>query len=428
MIFLKLAIILLLFAPASASAYLDPGTGNAILAALFGLAGSLVFFSKNIFYAIKGAVTGKKQEKFHADLAIFCEGAMYWIYFRDIIAELIRRGIRFTYYTMDMNDPGLELPDWGNRDADISRFKVRFVGGGSRGHAAISNLKEPYILATTPNIGTPGYPIKKPKHCKNLIHIFHAPRGVSSYKKYALDRYDTVFVQNESSAAEIREIEAKRGLPEKNLLPGGLPYFDAMRERAAALSAAGVKRGAGPHTVLVASTWNKRGCLQTYGASFIIALSEAGFDVIVRPHPYSWRYEADFIAKLKQELSGYGNVVFDDSIDNIASLARADVLVSDISGARLDFFLLFGRPVVSLECDSAVYDDYEQSGLSRNWDVEVSTKIGVYLKRGEIDTLPEMVKNIGAVRLARAEDIITNTGVSKMEIADGIERIMGEEK
>jgi hypothetical protein len=353
---------------------------------------------------------------------------MYYIYFRDIIAELIRRGVRFTYYTMDMNDPGLELPDWGNKDADLSRFNVRFVGSGNRGHAAISNLKEPYILATTPNIGTPGYPIKKPKHCKNLIHIFHAPRGVSGYKKYALDRYDTVFVQNEPSAAEIRELEVKRGLPEKHLLPGGLPYFDAMCERAAGLSAAGVKRGVEPRTVLVASTWNKRGCLQTYGASFIIALSEAGFDVIVRPHPYSWRYEAEFIAKLKMELSKCGNVVFDDSIDNIASLARADVLVSDISGVRLDFFLLFGRPVVSLECDCAVYDDYEQSELSFNWDVEVSSKIGVYLKRGEIGSLPDVVKNIGEVKLTRLEDIIMNIGVSKTKIADGIERIVREGK
>ena len=140
--------------------YLDPGTGNALFAALFGILGSIAYFAKNIFYML----TGKKSEMFKSDLAIFSEGKMYWVYFRDVVHELIKRKIKFTYYTMDINDPAFELYDYGNPDADFSLFKVKFVGTGNKGYSAISNLKEENILSTTPNIGCPGYPIKKPKN------------------------------------------------------------------------------------------------------------------------------------------------------------------------------------------------------------------------------------------------------------------------
>jgi len=144
--------------------YLDPGTGNALFAALFGILGSIAYFAKNIFYML----TGKKSEMFKSDLAIFSEGKMYWVYFRDVVHELIKRKIKFTYYTMDINDPAFELYDYGNPDADFSLFKVKFVGTGNKGYSAISNLKEENILSTTPNIGCPGLPHKKAKELQKF--------------------------------------------------------------------------------------------------------------------------------------------------------------------------------------------------------------------------------------------------------------------
>ena len=381
--------------------YLDPGTGNALFAALFGIIGSIVFFAKNIFYSLKERITGKKQEVFGSDLAIFSEGKMYWVYFKDVVEELIRRKIKFTYYTMDMNDPALDLHDFGNADEDFSGFEVKYVGTGSGGYSAISNLKEKNILTTTPNIGTPGYPVKKPKKCENLIYIFHA-LGLG-LKKGGLDNFDTIMLHQMNFSDIFKE---------KKIVPAGLPYLDALIERAGTL-----QDKTDGKTVLVASTWGKRGCLQTYGSKFIDDLSNAGFNVIVRPHPYSYKFENDFIENLQKKLP---DIVFDRQIDNLECLSRADILISDISGVRFDFYLCFGRPVISLECE--VDDEYEHN----EWLFDVSNDIGIFVKKEDMGTLPQTVKSIAQKKLADKNSILANIGKSKDIIADYLEELAAD--
>jgi len=373
--------------------YLDPGTGNALFAALFGILGSIAFFAKNIFYHLKEVITGKKQEVFKCDLAIFSEGKMYWIYFKDVVEELIKRKFKFAYYTMDINDPALELYDYGNPDANFSLFKIRFVGSGNKGYSAISNLKEKNILSTTPNIGCSGYPIKKPKNCENLIHIFHAT-GMG-YKKGGLDNYDTILLHQQNFANLFEN---------KKIVLAGLPYLDTLIENAKTL-----QNKTDGKTILIASTWGSGGILKNYGSKFILDLVKAGYNVIVRPHPYSYICEKDFIESLQKELPG---IPFSTEINNLSVLSKADVLISELSGVRLDFYLAFKRPVISLE--SGKRDEYEHD----EWSVEISEDIGIFVKKEDVDNLPQIVKNLSERKLVDENSILANIGKSKTVIAD----------
>jgi len=374
--------------------YLDPGTGNALFAALFGIIGSIVFFAKNAFYSLKERITGKKRKVFKSNLAIFSEGKMYWVYFRDVVEELIRRKIKFTYYTMDMNDPALDLHDFSNANEDFSIFKVKFVGTGNSGYSAISNLKEKNILSTTPNIGCPGYPIKKPKNCKNLIHIFH---GLGfDYKKGSMDNYDTILLHQEIFANLFES---------KKVIIAGLPYLDSLIERAAKL-----QNNTDGKTILVASTWGDRGLLKTYGSKFILDLANAGYNVIVRPHPYSYIYEKDFIDDLQKKLP---NIPFSTEIDNLSVLAKADILISELSGVRLDYYLAFKRPVISLE--SGESDEFELN----EWLVKtIGNEIGISVKKEDVKNLPQIVKSLSERKLIDENSILANIGKSKAVIAD----------
>jgi len=375
--------------------YLDPGTGNALFAALFGILGSIAYFAKNAFYLL----TGKKNEIFKSNLAIFSEGKMYWIYFRDVVHELIKRKIKFTYYTMDINDPAFELYDYGNPDADFSLFKVKFVGTGNKGYSAISNLKEENILSTTPNIGCQGYPIKKPKNCKNLIHIFH---GLGfDYKKGSMDNYDTILL-HQSIFTDL--------FASKKVVLAGLPYLDSLIERSAKLQS-----NTDGKTILVASTWGDRGLLKTYGSKFILDLANAGYNVIVRPHPYSYIYEKDFIENLQKEMPG---IEFSTEIDNLSVLAKADILISELSGVRLDFYLAFKRPVISLECGMS--DEFEQN----EWLVNIiGNEIGISVKKEDAENLPKIVKGLSERKLIDENSILANIGKSTTIIADYLESL-----
>jgi hypothetical protein len=68
---LKLILAVILFFPVYAHAYLDPGTGSALVAAIFELLGSLLFFSKNFYYKIKSKFKGEKLETVKPQLAFF---------------------------------------------------------------------------------------------------------------------------------------------------------------------------------------------------------------------------------------------------------------------------------------------------------------------------------------------------------------------
>jgi hypothetical protein len=416
----KLVLITIIFFPVCAYGYLDPGTGNALIAAIFGLFGSLLFFSKNIYYKIKSKFTGEKIEIATPQLAFFSEGSKYWIYYKDIIEELIKRKQFFTYYTMDIDDPAFDLIDFGNQDANLNSFHIRYIGKGNKGYARISNLKESILVTTTPSIGVPGYPISKPKNCKNLVHFFHSWSGIAAYHKYSLDYFDTVILSCSKFEKDIRMLEKKRHLLTKELLVGGLPYIDDLIKRAAKLN---VKTDG--KTVLIASTWDKRGILRTYGAEFIEKIAKAGYNVIVRPHPYSYVYELDFINKLQKNLSPYENVIFDKEVDNLLGMAKADIMISDVSSVRLDYYFIFGRPVISLDTDYKDHAcEYEYSDLDAYWNVEISDKLGMYLKQEEVFQIVEKIaetldKKSNKVRFDRNE-IIANVGNSAEVIAEQV--------
>jgi hypothetical protein len=321
---------------------------------------------------------------------------------------------------MDLNDPAFEILDFGNEGADFSGFDIRYVGRGNKGYAAISNLKEPVLVTTTPNIGTKGYPIAKSKSCKNLVHIFHHTGSIGSYHKFSLDCFDTIILAGQEFEQDVRELEFKRKQPTKKILIGGLPYMDNLIKRASSLDAVRDAK-----TILIASTWDKMSCLKVYGAGFIIDIAQAGFNVIVRPHPHSYIYEKDFIEKLQQQLKPYTNIKFDDEIDNLKSLARADILISDISGVRFDFLFAFFRPIISLETGQADITNYEYADLDRFWDYEISESLGGYIRKDEIDGIVGKIKDlIGKKPAVDKDKIIANVGSSAKVIAGQIAKMI----
>lgn len=88
-------------------AYLDPGSGSALVGALIAVTGAFVYSLKSFFYQLI-----RRTEDYDVDsiqISIFSEGKNYWETFRLIIEELISRKIHFFYYTLDLYDPALQI-------------------------------------------------------------------------------------------------------------------------------------------------------------------------------------------------------------------------------------------------------------------------------------------------------------------------------
>ncbi len=424
--------VICIFVPSTAFAYLDPGTGNALIYVLLSLGGAVIYVAKNAYYKITG--NSKKKNKTIADseknavgfdsdnnIVLFNEGRIYWNTFKPVVEALIKKQVRFSYYTMDVDDPCLLI--------DNSYMHNKYIGKGYFAFHKIGNLKANVVLSTTPNIGTKGFPVPRSNGIKTLVHVFHAFDDLTCYHKGSLDNYDAVMLVGPFEIPILRKLEQLRELPEKELYPAGLPYLDELyNKRQTSITTANSSEteqqsDSQTQTVLVASSWGEKGCLRHYGIRFIEVLAKAGFQVIIRPHPQSLKVEQGFIGKIKNQLSEYDNVKWDFSIDSSASMQVADILISDTSSVRVDFLCLYQKPFITLPIPLENMQEFEIADLKKSWKEEALAQIGYTIKETEAEEIDKIVhylldnQNQKSIANFRADNIY-NFGNSGEAIAE----------
>ncbi len=403
-----------IFCPSYAWAYLDPGTGNILVYLVVSLVGAGAFFLKNIYYRLRsmgGSASAPVtvNENRHQRLALFSEGRAHWGTFKPVIERLLERGYDFTYLTLDVNDPALLI--------DNPHMDSRYLGHGTSAFAKAAGTRARVMLSTTPNIGTPGFPLPVPRHVRCLAYVFHGVGGMGAYMKHALDNYQAIMMNGPYAEPDIRRLEKLRGLAPKECVLAGLPYLDTL------LTKAVKKTGpSSPPVILAAPAWGYRNFLSLCGVGFLARLAESGYEVILRPHPQSLKSEPELIDRVRAELSSFENISFDLDPDGSASLARADLMIADISGVRFDFALLYSRPVISINAPMRNVEQYEVTELERFWDLDVSPEIGRVLRPDELDGVVAAVKELlaepeGALEAFR-DKYVANFGHAGAFIAD----------
>ncbi len=364
-------------------AYLDPGSGSALLGTLFAVLGAALFSLKGLVYRLLGKDTsqGIKDPK---TIAIFSEGKNYWGTFKPVVEELIRREIPFAYYTYGLDDPALKI--------DSPYMYARLYNKDIvSSYVKLSNIEAQVCLSTTPNIGTPGYPLKRSKKIRNLVHVFHSADDILSYRKGSLDHYDSVLTVGTFQNSTIRELEEQRGLPPKELHLTGAPYLDDLLAALKMLPPLPEKKRP---VILVAPSWGDKGCMATYGIDFVVELAKAGYHIIFRPHPHSWIAEPGSVVQWKNATKPYANIEWDARVRPIESLRIANILISDLSSVRFDFSYIFERPVITLDVPITKNKDCEGFYLSKTWVVDVSPRLGKVVTTDTIQQLPTIVKDI----------------------------------
>lgn len=397
------SLLILLAVPRQAHAYLDPGTGNVLVYVIISLVGALIYASKSAFYALLKMV-GKKdavsrddtkmsqEAQKYGTLIIFSEGKTYWNNFMPVVEKLIERKFPFIYYSMDVDDPGLTI--------DSPYMNSKYIGTGSWAYSRLNKARAEIMLSTTPNIGAPGYPVKRSPFVKDQIHMSHGIDSIAFYHRESLDRCNTVLMSTPIQAESIRKAEEVRHLPAKKLVAAGLPYFDVLASRMPdPLPPTNGK------TILIAPSWSTKSCIYVYGSDFIKELAEAGYDIILRPHPQSYRVEQKMLDDLHKKLDKYENIVWDSDRDSTASMLKADLLISDTSSIRLDFALLYLRPVISLEMPIVDIEQWEMADVGDSWlNTVAAYKIGAKLNKDSIGNIVEEATRL--LKEFRPEDLV----------------------
>jgi hypothetical protein len=360
-------------------AYLDPGTGSLLLYAIMGIAVTALFAIRALWYTLKGKAylvgtasvsTGMPDIVFHS------EGGYYWQVFEPVIASLARDGASCAYVTPDPTDPGLS--------AGTPHLKAVRPGGNMATIAWMNAVRGGVVVSTTPHLDV--YMLKRSKHVKRYVHLFHAPTDIVFYEKYAFDWYDCLLIVGSFQKDGIRELERKRGTPVKELLPTGCTYFDYMLEEISALP---TRLDRSP-AVLYAPAWGVRSSVLTYGSGIIDSLISRGMKVIFRPHPQFYVSHSEIIRDIEKRLAETDLVEIDRNRTGISAMVRSDLLITDLSGVLFDYACLFGRPILLANSDA---DPGGQEGedLSGDlWDVQASKELA-YALVDELESLPDLV-------------------------------------
>jgi hypothetical protein len=360
--------------------YIDPGTGSMLFSILIGAAATAFFLLRALVIKAKVFFSGgRKTDLSSAPYVIYCEGKQYFNVFKPILDEFERRGIGIVYLASSEDDPVFEMK--------AAHIKAEYIGEGNRAFARLNMLNAGFVLMTTPGLGV--YQLKRSRLVKHYSHILHATGDAAMYRLFGIDYFDSVLLTGAYQADDVRSLEKLRGLPEKQLVTIGCTYLDVHAEKIKQIP----KETSHVFTVLVSPSWGQSALLSRYGEKLLSPLVNTGWRIIVRPHPQSKKSEGAMLRNLAEKYKDA--IEWDYERENIYSLSKADVMISDFSGIIFDYVFLFDRPVIYVkqDIDLRPYDADDLGGIERLWQFRTLAEIGVELKEEFFASIADVIKN-----------------------------------
>ncbi|MBO5638822.1 MAG: CDP-glycerol glycerophosphotransferase family protein [Oscillospiraceae bacterium] len=361
--------------------YIDPGTGSMLFTILIGVLSAAIYAFRGVWVKLKFLLSGgnsKHNDDAPIPFVFFTDSKRYWSIFKPLCDEMERRGEQVLYLTAEPDDPLL--------DEEYHNIRAEYAGAGNKTFARMNMLKADVVLSSTPGLDV--YQWKRSRDVKWYTHVFHAANDVTLYRMFGIDYYDALLLSGEYQIREIRELEALRHLPEKELRLAGLPHMDALRERL--MNTAPVPEH--ETTVLLAPSWGPSGILSKYGSRIIDRLLGTGFHVIIRPHPQSFISEREMLDSLIGKYPESEQLQWDRSIDNFDVLHRSDILISDFSGVIFDYTLVFDKPIIYADTsfDDGMYDAWWlEDGL---WTFSILDQLGLQLTEENMEDIRSLIQ------------------------------------
>ena len=366
--------------------YIDPGTGSMLFSILIGAAATLFFLGKAAILKLKLLFSAKKNgvattDTNYKQYVIYNEGLQYWNVFKPVCDEFEKRQIELTYYTSAQNDPCFEQ--------NYKFVKPEFIGEGNMAFVRLNMLSAGVVLMTTPGLQV--YQLKRSKKVKHYAHVLHAASDATMYRLFGIDYFDSVLLSGDYQKNDIIILEKQRDIKSKELVTVGCPYLDTLNEKIKSIK---IEENHN-FTVLVSPSWGKSSLLTKYGEKLLDPLVKTNWNIIIRPHPQSKKSEPEILKRLEEMYKNCTNVSWDYERDNIYSMKKSDIMISDFSGIIYDYTFLCDKPViyVNANLDLRPYDAYDIDGGKNIWQFKTLKEIGIELDDSNFENIESIIKN-----------------------------------
>jgi len=312
-------------------------------------------------------------------VVFYAESAADWAYLAPVSSELERQGVRVAKITSDSRDSVLKSPG------------AFYVGAGFARTALFKTISARAIVMTLPDLET--YYLKRSVNPAHYFYVFHSIFSTHCvYQEHAFDAYDTVLCVGPHHFTEIRQTEASYGLKPKRLREHGYGRLDALLRDLGGRTSG----DSGTPNVLLAPSWGECSIVAHCLDPLIRSLLQARMTVTVRLHPMTRRYEPDLSDRLMTNYASSGLFQFDPHITATESLLAADVMITDWSGASMDYAFARERPVIFIDTPVKVKNRNYTRIAAQPLEIAIREKIGRVVRLDEIGKVPVIVQELVA--------------------------------
>ena len=226
-----------------------------------------------------------------------------------------------------------------------------------------------------------------------------------------------------------RKTENLNGLPKKQLFKHGYGRLDSILKEVKIHHHSSSNNG--KPKILIAPSWGKHGLLETKGEELVEILLNAEFNVVVRPHPETTKHSPKVINSIQKRFSNHPNFVFEGTITSLKSLLQSDLMISDWSGAALDYAFGLNKPVLFIDVPRKVNNlDYDKIGIEP-LEVSIRSRIGAILALDELDNMATsintLLKNYNNQKQVQLRDeTVFNLGAADSIGAQELQKLINE--
>ncbi len=333
----------------------------------------------NFFKHLKNVIAFNQLERKDRRLVFYSEGKNYWVHLEGMILAILKSyDIPICYISSGENDPGLEFKHKNYRSFKIDEGWVR--------NWLFENIDTDVMVMTMPDIQQ--YQVKRSCYKVHYVYTQHSLVSFHMvYRKGAFDYYDSIFCAAPHHKTEIRAIEKLNQLPKKGLYEHGYGRLDSILKNKKPKP----KKPEGKEHVLLAPSWGENSILELLGNKVVEPLLNSGYKLTLRPHPQSLIFAKDKVQAIIDKHKDNPLFHFESNVAGQDSLHDSDIMISDWSGAALDYAFGLNKPVVFIDVPRKVNnEDYELLQIVP-YEVSIRDKIGKIVSVSDVANLAEHI-------------------------------------
>ena len=333
-------------------------------------------------------------------IVIYSESGQDWHHFAPVINHLTRELEEdVVYLTSDPDDAGLRQ--------DNDRLTAFCIGNGLIRTICFQWLDCTVMAMTMVDFNK--LQLKRSIHPVQYGFMFHSLISVHmADHEDSYDDYDAILCAGPHQMKEARAREKLLDQKPKLLYEHGYHRLEQLMAE---------RREPPPWScdaeihVLLAPSWGDETILNVCGPELTDVLMEAGFKVTLRPHYQTRWISPEFIDRIADKYRDHPRFTLMEQMGESDSLFDSHVMITDWSGAGMDYGLGLEKPVLYIDVPPKARNDWWPTLNMEPFESYVRDKIGAIVSPDDLAAVPDHIRGL----LADPDAFRSNVGELRSE-------------